>query len=339
LSAANFNAQQGDAFCRHLREKLERLPAVTAVTYADYVPLSPGEGSWEDLRVEDYVPGPSENMKIYRNLVAPGYFSLMKIALVQGRDFDMQDDRAHTPVMIVTKEFVRRFVPQGQVLNRKVYGWGKWFTIVGVAEDSKIYRLTENPRPYFYVPIRQIYRPEMGLAVYVRTSSSASDAMKAIRNEAQAVDAMVPPFDVMPLREWIAKSMFSQSIAASLLSILASIAFVLAAIGLYGVVAHAVTQRTQEFGVRLSLGAQRRDVLQMIMRQGLTVAMVGTAIGATLALLLGRVLKAFLVGLSPVDPLTYFAAAACVALLAVAATAVPAWRAMCIDPVRALRHE
>jgi putative ABC transport system permease protein len=143
----------------------------------------------------------------------------------------------------------------------------------------------------------------------------------------------------MPLREWIAKSMFSQSIAASLLSILASIAFVLAAIGLYGVVAHAVTQRTQEFGVRLSLGAQRRDVLQMIMRQGLTVAMVGTAIGATLALLLGRVLKAFLVGLSPVDPLTYFAAAACVALLAVAATAVPAWRAMCIDPVRALRHE
>ena len=339
LSAANFNAQQGDAFCRHLREKLERQPAVTAVTYADYIPLSTGEGSWEDLQVEGYVPGTSENMKIYRNLVAPGYFSLMKIAVLEGRDFDMQDDRAHPPVMIVTREFVRRFVPQGQVLNRKVYGWGKWFTIVGVAEDSKVYRLTENPRPYFYVPIRQIYRPEMGLAFYVRTSGSTSEAIKAIRSEAQTVDAMVPPFDVMPLREWIAGSMFSQSIAATLLSVLATIAFVLAAIGLYGVVAHAVTQRTQEFGIRLSLGAQRGDVLRMIMKQGLSVAIIGTVIGATLALLLGRVLKAFLVGLSPLDPLTYFGAAAFVVLLAVAATTIPGWRAMSIDPVRALRHE
>lgn len=339
LSAANFDPRQGDAFCRHLREKLERQPAVSAVSYSDYVPLGPGKGSWEDLQVEGYVPGPSENMKIYRNLVAPGYFSLMKIALIEGRDFTTQDDYPHTPVMIVTREFVRRFIPQGQALNRRVHGWGKWFTIIGVAEDSKIYRLTENPQPYFYVPIRQIYRPEMGLAFYVRTSGSASEAIKAIRSEAQAVDALVPPFDVMPLREWIAGSMFSQSIAATLLSILATIAFVLAAIGLYGVVAHAVTQRTQEFGIRLSLGAQRRDVLQMIMRQGLTLAMIGTAIGATLTLLLGRVLKAFLVGLSPMDPLTYFGAAAFVALLALAATAVPAWRAMCIDPVHALRHE
>ena len=339
LSAANFDPKQGDAFCRHLREKLERQPAVTAVSYADYVPLSPGEGSWEDLQIEGYVPGLSENMKIYRNLVAPGYFSLMKIALIEGRDFTMQDDYPHMPVMIVTREFVRRFIPQGQVLSRKVYGWGKWFTIVGVAEDSKVYRLTENPRPYFYVPIRQIYRPEMGLAFYVRTSGSTNEVIKAIRSEAQAVDALVPPFDVMPLREWIAGSMFSQSIAATLLSILASIAFVLAAIGLYGVIAHVVAQRTQEFGIRLSLGAQRRDVLVQILKQGLIVALTGISIGAALAIGLGRVLKAFLVGLSPVDPVIYLGAAAFVTVLALVASVIPGWRAMCIDPVRALRHE
>ena len=339
LSAANFNAQQGDAFCRHLREKLEAQPGVTGVTYADYVPLSPGEGSWEDLKVEGYVPGPSENMKIYRNLVAPGYFGLMKIPLVEGRDFDLNDDRAHPPVMIVTREFVRRFIPQGEVLSRKVYGWGKWFTVVGVVEDSKIYRLTENTRAYFYVPIRQIYRPEMGLAFYVRTSGSISEAMKAVRSEAQAVDALVPPFDVMPLREWMAGSTFTQSIAATLLSILASIAFVLAAIGLYGVIAHVVAQRTQEFGIRLSLGAQRQDVLGLILKQALAVAVAGMVIGAVLAGSLSRVLKAFLVGLSPADPLVYFGAAVFVVILALTATAVPAWRAMCIDPVRALRHE
>ena len=339
LSAANFDAQQADAFCRHLRERLERQPGVTAVTYADYVPLSLGEGSWEDLQVERYVPGPSENMKIYRNLVAPGYFTLMKIPLIEGRDFTMQDDDPHPPVMIVTREFVRRFIPRGGVLNRKVHGWGQWFTIVGVVEDSKIHRLTENTRPYFYVPIRQIYRPEMGLAFYVRTAGSVSEAMQSIRRESQAVDAMVPASEVMSLNEWIAGSLFGQRIAANLLSVLAAIAFVLASIGLYGVVAYTVAQRTQEFGIRLSLGAQPRDVLGLIVRQGLAFALAGTAVGAGLTLLLGRALGNFLVNMSAADPLIFTATAVFVIVLALAAASIPARRAMRIDPIVALRYE
>jgi len=339
LSAANFDAQQADVFCRQLRERLERQPGVTAVTYADYVPLSLGEGSWEDLQVEGYVPGPSENMKIYRNLVAPGYFTLMKIPLIEGRDFTMQDDSSHPPVMIVTREFARRFIPRGGVLNRKVYGWGKWFTIVGVVEDSKIHRLTENARPYFYVPIRQIYRPEMGLAFDVRTAGSVSEAMQSIRRESQAVDAMVPASEVMSLNEWIAGSLFGQRIAACLLSVLAAIAFVLASIGLYGVVAYTVAQRTQEFGIRLSLGAQPRDVLGLIVRQGLAFALAGTAVGAGLTLLLGRALGNLLVNMSAADPLIFTATAVFVIVLALAAAAIPARRAMRIDPIVALRYE
>jgi predicted permease len=339
LSAANFGAQQADAFCRHLRERLERQPGVTAVTYADYVPLSLGEGSWEDLQVEGYVPGPSENMKIYRNLVAPGYFALMRIPLIEGRDFTMQDDSSHPPVMIVTREFVRRFIPSGGVLNRKVYGWGKWFTIVGVVEDSKIHRLTENTRPYFYVPIRQIYRPEMGLAFYVRTSGSVSEAMQSIRRESQGVDAMVPASGVMPLNEWIAGSLFGQRIAAGLLSVLAAIAFVLASMGLYGVVAYTVAQRTQEFGIRLSLGAQPRDVLRLIVKQGLRFALAGTALGAGLTLLLGRTLSSFLVNMSAADPLIFTATAVFVVVLALVAAAIPARKAMSVDPMVALRYE
>jgi len=339
LSAANFDRQQADAFCRQLRERLERQSGVTAVTYADYVPLSLGEGSWEDLQVEGYVPGPSENMKIYRNLVAPGYFTLMRIPLIEGRDFTMQDDSSHAPVMIVTREFVRRFIPRGGVLNRRVFGWGKWFTIVGVVQDSKIHRLTENTRPYFYVPIRQIYRPEMGLAFYVRTSGSVGEAMQSIRRESQGVDAMVPASGVMPLNEWIAGSLFGQRIAASLLSVLAAIAFVLASIGLYGVVAYTVAQRTQEFGIRLSLGAQPRDVLRLIVKQGLAFALAGTAVGTGLALLLGRTLGSFLVNMSAADPLIFTATAVFVMVLALVAAAIPARRAMRVDPMVALRYE
>jgi len=308
------------------------------------VPLSLGEGSWEDLQVEGHVSGPSENMKIYRNLVAPGYFTLMKIPLIEGRDFTMQDDDPHPPVMIVTREFVRRFIPRGGVLNRKVHGWGQWFTIVGVVEDSKIHRLTENTRPYFYVPIfyvpiRQIYRPEMGLAFYVRTAGSVSEAMQSIRRESQAVDAMVPASEVMSLNEWIAGSLFGQRIAASLLSVLAAIAFVLASIGLYGVVAYTVAQRTQEFGIRLSLGAQPRDVLGLIVRQGLAFALAGTAVGAGLTLLLGRALGNFLVNMSAADPLIFTATAVFVIVLALAAASIPARRAMRVDPMVALRYE
>lgn len=339
LSAVNFDAQQADAFCKHLRERLERQPGVTAVTYADYVPLSLGEGSWEDLQVEGYVPGPSENMKIYRNLVAPGYFTLMKIPLIEGRDFTMQDDSSHPPVMIVTREFVRRFIPSSSVLNRKVYGWGKWFTIVGVVQDSKIHRLTENTRPYFYVPIRQIYRPEMDLAFYVRTLGSVNEAMQSIRRESQGVDAMVPASGVMPLNEWIAGSLFGQRIAASLLSVLAAIAFVLASIGLYGVVAYTVAQRTQEFGIRLSLGAQPRDVLRLIVKQGLRFALAGTAMGVGLTLLLARSLKDFLVNMSADDPLIFTGTAVFVIVLALTAAAIPARRAMRVDPMVALKYE
>jgi len=224
-------------------------------------------------------------------------------------------------------------------LNRRVFGWGKWFTIVGVVQDSKIHRLTENARPYFYVPIRQIYRPEMGLAFYVRTAGSVSEAMQSIRRESQAVDAMVPASGVTSLNEWIAGSLFGQRIAASLLSVLGAIAFVLASIGLYGVVAYTVAQRTQEFGIRLSLGAQPRDLLALIVKQGLTFALAGTAVGAGLALLLSRTLNGFLVNVSAADPLIFAATAVFVVVLALVAAAIPARRAMRVDPMVALRYE
>ncbi len=339
FSAAGYDAHQADAFCIRLREKLERQPGVTAVSYGDYVPLSVAAGSWEDLQIQGYVPGPNENMKFYRNLVAPGYFALMKIPLLQGRDFTLRDDSTNQPVMIVTQEFVRRFLPNRNPVGQKVHGWGKWFTVVGVAQDSKIYRLTENASPYFYVPIRQIYRPEMGLKFYVRSSAPLNDAVAALLRETQAIDPAVPVFNAMPLEEYIASSLFAQRIAASLLGTLGSVALLLAAIGLYGVMAYSVAQRTNEIGVRVALGAQPLDVLKMIIRESMKLALPGLVVGSVLATALARVISASLVEVSPRDPAIYGAAAAFTVLITLCAAAGPARRAANVDPMVALRYE
>ncbi|MGA8151835.1 MAG: ABC transporter permease [Terriglobales bacterium] len=339
LSAAGYDAAQADSFCRRLRELLEQQPGVRAVTYSDYAPLSVSAGSWEDLQIQGYVPGPNENMKIYRNLIAPGYFDLMKIPLLEGRDFNLQDDGTRPPVMIVSQQFVRHFLPDRNPIGQQVQGWGRWFTIVGVAQDSKIYRLTENPAPYFYVPIRQIYRPEMGLKFYVRSSTPVEDAVAALRREAQTIDPSVPVFDAMPFEEYIAASLFPQKIAASLLGTLSTIALLLAAIGLYGVMAYSVAQRTHEIGIRVALGAQPLDVLRMILREGLMLALPGLAVGALLAVALARVVSASLFEVSPRDPAIYAAAAVFTVFITLCAAASPARRAARVDPMVALRYQ
>ncbi len=339
LSAAGYDAKQADAFRIRLEQALERQPGVTAVSYADYIPLSVSAGSWEDLQIEGYVPAPNENMKLYRNLISPGYFDLLKIRFIAGRDFNLRDDYSNQPVIIVNQAFVRHFLPNKEVIGQKVHGWGKWFTIVGVVADSKIYRLTESPTPYFYVPIRQIYRPEMGLKFYVRTAASLDEAVAALRRESQAIDPAVPVFDTMPLDEYIASSLFPQRIAASLLGTLSSIALLLAAIGLYGVMAYSVAQRTSEIGIRVALGAQPTHVLRMILREGLIMAVPGLVVGTLLAIALTRVVSASLVEVSPRDPVIYAAAAVFTIFIALCAAATPARRASKVDPIIALRYE
>jgi predicted permease len=352
LSAAGYDASQADAFCRRLREAMEKQPGVQSVSYSDYIPLSVSAGSWEDLQIKGYVPTPGENMKIYRNLVAPGYFEVMKIPLLEGRDFTLQDGPTGklTPdvggalmdtgnVMIVSREFVRRFLPNRNPIGQQVQGWGRWFTIVGVAEDSKIYRLTESPVPYFYVPIQQIYRPEMGLKFYVRSQPPLNDAVAALRREAHAIDPAVPVFNAMPLEEYIAGSLFPQRIAASLLSTLGSIALLLAAVGLYSVMAYSVARRTNEIGIRMALGAKHPDVLRLILGESFALAVPGLVIGSVLALALARFASNSLVHVSPSSPSIYGAAALSTLLITLCAAAAPAMRAARVDPMAALRRE
>jgi predicted permease len=339
FSTAGYDAVQTDGFCRRLREQLEQQPGVTAVSYDDSPPLGFSGGNWEPLEVEGYVPGPNENMKIYRDLVSPGYFATMKIPLVEGRDFDLHDDAKSQKVMIVNQEFVRRFLANRSVMGRKVHGWGEWFTIVGVAKDSKYHRVTENPQPYFYIPIRQIFRPEYGLTFDVRTSGSVNEAIAGLRREAAAVDPGLTIFDAEPMTEYVAASLFGAKVAASLLSVLSGLGLLLAAIGLYSVMAYAVAQRTGEIGIRVTLGAQPRDIMRLVIRQGIVFAGAGLIVGSLVAAALGRVITAMLVGVGPADPVVYAAATVFTALVTLGSAAIPAWRALRVDPAVALRWQ
>src|SRR5467141_478709 len=337
FSSAGYDARQTDSYCRRLREQLERQPGVTAVSYDDSAPLGFSGGNWETLEVEGYVPGPNENMKIYRDLVSPGYFETMKIPLLEGRDFDPRDDATSLKVMVVNREFVRRFLANRSVLGRKVHGWGEWFTVVGIVENSKYHRVTESPQPYFYIPIRQIFRPEYGLTFDVRTSGSVNEAIAALRREATAIDPALTIFDAEPMTEYVAASLFGAKIAASLLSVLSGLGLLLAAIGLYSGRAYAVAQRTGEIGIRVTLGAQPGDIMRLVIRQGLAFAAAGLVVGSLAAAALARVVAAMLVGVGPTDAQVYAVAAAFTALVTLTSAAIPAWRALRVDPAVALR--
>jgi predicted permease len=339
FSTAGYNAQQTDSFCRRLRERLEQLPGVTAVSYDDSLPLGFRGGNWETLEVEGYVPAPNENMKIYRDLVSPGYFDSMKIPLLEGRDFDWHDDPTSPKAMIVNREFVRRFLANRDAIGHKVHGWGEWFTVVGVVADSKYHRVTENPQPYFYIPIRQIFRPEYGLTFHVRTSGSVGEAIAALRRETATIDPALTIFDAQPMTEYIAASLFGPKITANLLAVLSAVGLLLAAMGLYGTLAYSVAQRTREFGIRQALGAQPHHILGLILRESGKLTLYGMTAGVILAVVSTRIVAHQLYRISPLDPLTYGGVGLLLVAVALAASYIPARRARRVDPMVTLRYE
>jgi predicted permease len=337
LSCAGYDAAKAAIFCRRLRHGLESEPGVRAVSFADTVPLGWVNAGWEDLQIEGYVPGSSENMKIYRGLIAPGYFDLMRIPLVEGRDFTEHDDQTSLPVMIVNQQFVRHFLPRQNPIGRKVNGFGKWFTIVGVARDGKYLSYTESPQPYFYVPIRQVYKP--GIKFFVRTAGAPDAAVNMVRQAVAAIDPNVAMFGGETLSEYISAALFGYKIAASMLSGLGLMALLLAAVGIYSVMSYSIVQRTHEIGIRIALGARPLDVTRLALLRGMVLAATGLAIGLSGAAALAHKASAALVNVSPTDPAIYAAVAAFLALIAALASWIPARRAARVDPVECLRAE
>jgi predicted permease len=352
LNASGFSVPERKLFSQRLRQKLEADPGVVAVSYSDGAPLGVEPSWWEDLQIRGYQPAPGENMKIYRNVVAPGYFDVLQIPIVEGRDFTEHDDRDTTPVMIVSHSFAQKFFGGGNPLGRQVYGWGRWFTVVGVVKDAKYNNLSESAIPYFYVPFRQIYRADMNLSFYVKTrDGDPNSAIALIRREVRGIDPSIAVVNALPLGEYIGASLYPQRIAATLLAVLGGLSLLLAAVGLYSVMAYSVVQRTREIGIRMALGAQVGDVLQLILRRGMTLAVAGVGCGVLAALVVaprlanvavagptmggaGTLLKG-----NAMDPLIYGGSALFLCAIAALSSYLPARRATKVDPMVTLRYE
>lgn len=340
LSSAGYSASEQRQFCRTLSERLGKVPGVIGVAYSDTVPLADVAGSspMHQLDVEGYLPSPKEQMLIHRATVPPGYFKLMRIPLLEGRDFTERDEAGAPVVIVVNETFARRFFAGADPIGRKVKMGGTPTTVVGMVKDSKYHSPMEAPLPFFYVPFRQWFAPGLNFSVIMKTAGDPMRFLPVLRREALALnqDAI---FRSSLLTDAATASLYPQKVAATLLSVVGLICLLLAAVGLYSVMSYAVTQRTQELGIRMALGARPGDVLGLVVRDGLTLVVPGLLAGLAGALAVSNVVAGMLIKVSASDPVTFTAAACFLGLVAAVASYLPALRATRLDPVRALRCE
>jgi predicted permease len=264
---------------------------------------------------------------------------LLRLPLLEGRDFRESDDENGMPVVIVNESFARRYFPVTSPLGRRVRCFGKWATVVGLAKDSKYFNIAEAPRPHFFAPFRQQARAGQQLFFFAKVDGPPRLVPAGLRREVAAVDPKAAAFDVMPLMEWTEVTLLPQKVAANLLAALGLIALILAAVGLYSVMAYAVTQRTQEIGIRMALGAQPRNVLGDVLRRGMTLTAAGLGLGIAAALAVTRLVESMLVNVSPTDLGTFAVCALFLASITLLASLLPARRATKVDPMAALRCE
>ena len=326
-----------------LLDSLNSLPAVQAAMISE-LPLS-GDTLIHDLAIESQpFANPGEAPAVETRSVLGDYFQVMHIPLLQGRAFDSTDRTDSPLVAIVNQSFVHTYFPDKNPLGERI-GWAydqppNWKTIVGVVGDVKHFGLDQPEKPAVYDLYSQTDESwKRWMTLVVRSPRDPADVIQATKQQIWALDKSVPPTDVLTMNAVIAASTEPQKFNLTLLTIFAAIALVLAAIGVFGVVSYSVTQRTQEFGIRLALGAQRSDILRLTFGEATRLAAAGAAIGLVGAAALTRFMSTLLFAVSPYDPVTFILVATFLLAVAAAACIIPARRAIKVDPIVALRYE
>src|SRR5215469_15980948 len=265
----------------------------------------------------------------------------VRMPLLAGRDFKAEDNENAPRVMIVNESFAQRFFEGRDPVGRRVQIYGKPFTIVGMVKDSKYLSLSEAPQPYFYMSFDQVHygSGENGVAFYARTDRDARGFVPVLRREMSAIDPNSAGLTAMALSDYISAAWFGPRLASFFLGVLGVIAMLLAGVGLYGVMAYSVYQRTREIGIRMALGADPEGVLRMVMRRGLLLALSGIAAGLVIALATAPQIAPLLYHVSPADPVSIAGAALFLIVVAVIASLIPALRATRVDPILALNEE
>src|SRR5215475_6990965 len=331
--------ERGKAVYRQALDRIATLPGVRQVSVASTLPLA---SDWQiGFLVEG--GGESEYYTAYGSWVSDDFFRAMGIQLKSGRVFTDEDRADTTPVVVINEAMARRFWPGQSAVGKRIRwgGWNPqgWLTIAGVVADVKFSSLEAESPPTIYMPVFQAPRIRRDAVFIARTAADPSSLAAAMRREIAAIDADLPVYDVRTMNRVIAESVAQRRFTMALLGIFAFAALGLAALGLYGVLSYAVTQRTREIGIRMALGGRRLDALKLVVGQGMKMTMIGALAGLIASLALTRLMKGLLYGVSARDPITFAAVALLLTMVALLACWIPARRATKVDPMVALRCE
>jgi predicted permease len=348
----NFCADQGRCFSfyRDLLREVRALPGVNEASLINTLPLD-GRLQKRSSNVENYVATPEKPEPLFwLNTVSPGYFNSMRIPILSGREFNEADTTGNPRSIIISAETARRYFPAQDAVGKhiRLVGEEDWATIVGVANDVRAYDLRRNLPDWIdgmiYVPYGPGATREDGsvpaeMTLVLRSSSATPQLEQSIRSVATSLNPEAPVSEVKAMPQILSGETAAPRAIASLFAAFAALALVLGIIGIYGVISFFVGQRTREIGIRIAMGAQRRDILKLVINEGLTLTVIGIVVGLGSAFALTRFLAAFLYGVSATDPLDFAAVAALFAIVAFAASYIPARRATRVDPLTALRYE
>jgi putative ABC transport system permease protein len=333
--------EQQLAFYRQVVERVRALPGVEAAGTIDALPFE-NNGSTEPVAIEgrpavEFAMQPEVAVRA----ISPGYFQTLRIPLLGGRDFNESDTLDRPDAVMISESMAREFWPNENAVGKRLilsFYPGKLREVIGVVRDVKFRGLTSRESlAMIYVPLAQI--TFWNQALVVRTAGDPASAASAIAAAIHATDSGQPVRDVLALDEILAASLSQQQFSMLLLASFAALALILAAVGIYSVLAYAVRQRQREIGIRIALGAQLGDVLRMVVAEGMRPALIGVALGLAGALALSRVISSLIFGVSKSDPLTFMSVSALLATVALVASLLPAYRATRVDPIRALREE
>ncbi|HXT64699.1 MAG TPA: ABC transporter permease [Pyrinomonadaceae bacterium] len=323
--------------------RVRQLPGVTAAGATNMIPLD-GNGTDRLIDIEGYIPRDQSDMPDAQNRQAtPEWFAAMGIPLMRGRLIEPADDGKAPRVVVVSDAFAKQFFPNGDPIGKRIR-LGKltnefpWATIVGVVGDVRGFALDEPPLPTMYWPVAQI-RATPALAIVIRTNGDPASLSSAVRGAIAEIDPTQPIYDVQTLDQLVAKSLGQRRFTLMLMLLFGVIALVLSAVGIYGVMAFAVSQRTQEIGIRMALGASALDVLKLVLRNGMLLAVIGAVMGLGGAFVITRFMSSLLFGVSPTDVVTFALVTAGLLSVALVACYLPARRATKVDPLVALRYE
>jgi putative ABC transport system permease protein len=344
LPGSNYSkAEQSDQFWRRLDEKITGLPGVTSAALGSGLPpVRPP--NMNDTKIEGFVRkqgGPIENVDYY-NVVSKDFFKTLGIRLLDGREFDDRDVKGSPDVVIVNQTMARTFWGNASPLGRRIQPGmsGPMCTIIGVVEDVKNAGLDRPTGTEIFLPYAQAQASgNRAASVFLRSHGDTSSLANAVRSEVRSVDPMIPVTNVQTLEAVLASAQSRPRFLTLLLVLFSTVALIIATVGIYGVISFSVARRSKEFALRMSLGAQQKDVLALVMRQGALLTLFGIAVGVLGAFALTRLMASLLFGVRPTDALTFIGVSALLAVVALCASFIPAQRATKVDPMQALRHE